>query len=774
MAKRGAARSGGRKRTSRASTKRPSTRRAGATTGEAEQSDRKLDPQLEFLRDTGIGDLSDARSAERFGIERAAPRQSPEVEVLVQFRGEVSELESAGLTVRSVAGDVVTGVVSLDQVDDLAAVGGVERIESARQMYGELDLSLVECRANLVHTGPPGRRGSGVIVGVVDSGIDYTHQCFRKSDGTSRILFIWDQGLTPQAGEVSPAGFGYGVEYSKAQIDAALATANPFASVRHRDVSPMHGTHVAGIAAGDGSPAGQGRPAFTFVGVAPEADIIVVANRSSGTEGLGTSANTLDGVNYVYQRAGTLGKAAAVNMSLGDNLGPHDGTSLLERGLDNLLGAPRRAFVKSAGNAGADDIHAQGVVGTGATVDVSFNIGPGDNSPEQMDLWYEGADTFRVSIVNPAGNATGVVNVGTASNFTLAGGNQVRIDHRNNDPFNGDKRIFMTLTRGTAATIMAGNWRIRLVSVASPSGGRFDAWIQRGLQIARFLAPHVNNAMTISTPGTAAEVITAASYITRGSGVGSLSTFSSRGPTRDGRRAPTIAAPGQAIFSAFGHSTGDAYQSMSGTSMAAPHVTGAIALMFQKNKERTQEQIRQCLESTARSDAQTGPVPNTAWGAGKMDVNGAVDCVPTPRSVATLTCPSAVTICPSTTTRCPSVTVACISVPVTNCPSAVVVCPSVTVICASAAACPSVPVQTCPVPSAVVACPSIVCPSPICGPGIPGGPGGPIIPGGPGGPVVTPVGPGGPGGGGIAAPQETSQLPAAGYFEYDESSFDRG
>ena len=760
MAKRGVGRSGSRRSAAKKSAvRRPTARKRAAASrgaeeeslarGESQAGQRKLDPQLEYLRDTGVDELGDAATIERFGVERRGARRgaSPVVEVLVQFRGDVAQLEAAGLTVRSVAGDVVTGVVPLDQVDDLAAVPSVERIESARQMYGELDLSIVETRANIVHTGPPGRRGSGVIVGVVDSGIDFTHHCFRRSDGTSRILFIWDQSLTPQAGETSPAGFGYGVEYSKAQIDAALAAANPFTTVRHRDVSPMHGTHVAGIAAGDGSPAGQGRPAFTFVGVAPEADIIVVANRSSGAEGLGTSANTLDGVNYIYQRAATLGKAAAVNMSLGDNLGPHDGTSLLERGLNNLLGGKGRAFVKSAGNAGADDIHAQGNVGTGATVDVSFNIGPGDNTPEQIDLWYEGADTFRASLVDPAGNATGIVNVGAVGNFTLTGGNSVRIDHRNNDAFNGDKRIFLTIGRGTAATIRAGNWRIRLVSVASPSGGRFDAWIQRGNMIARFLAPHVNNNMTISTPGTASEVITAASYVTRGAGVGSLSSFSSRGPTRDGRRAPTIAAPGQAILSAFGHSSGDPYQSMSGTSMAAPHVTGAIALMFQKNKDRTQDEIRQCLESTARNDAQTGPVPNTAWGAGKMDVNGAVNCVPSPRSV-TFACPSVVSICPSVTVGCQSVASPCISVPLANCPSVVVVCPSTTVTCTSVVGCPSVPRQTCPIPSATVPCPSVVCPSIACG--------------------------GGGGGGGreLAAPEASPQVPPEGYFEYDEASFD--
>src|SRR5690606_36379248 len=133
--------------------------------------------------------------------------------------------------------------------------------------------------------------------------------------------------------------------------NAALAGADPFNAIRHRD-SGGHGTHVAGIAAGDGSAAGQGQPAFTFVGVAPEADLIIVKVGGGGTEGLGTSANALDAVNYCYQRAQALDRPIAVNMSLGDNLGPHDGTSLLERGLDNLLGGPGRAFVKSAGNVG--------------------------------------------------------------------------------------------------------------------------------------------------------------------------------------------------------------------------------------------------------------------------------------------------------------------------------------------------------------------------------------------------------------------------------------
>ncbi|HEV2811742.1 MAG TPA: S8 family peptidase [Solirubrobacteraceae bacterium] len=600
-------------------------------------STQKLDPQLVFLQEQKARALPELAETGMFAllasVEGEETKGPAEASVLIQYDGDPAALAKAGYQVRTVAGDVVTATLPVRALGDLAGMEGVVAVEGARPMLTELDLAVPESRANVVHTGPPGHRGSGVIVGIADTGVDWRHDNFRRGDGTSRIISIWDQSLAPQGGETSPAGFGYGVEYSQAQINAALAGTG---NVRHVDDGSGHGTHVTGIAAGDGSAAGQNRPAGTFVGLAPESEIIVVAVGAGAGRGLGDSARALDAVAYVFQRAATLNRPAVVNMSLGDNVGPHDGTSLLERGLDNLLGGQGRAFVKSAGNAGGGGIHAGGTVAPGGTQTVGFVVQANDTSAETLDIWYEGPDRFGVRVTEPGGPATATVTPNNTQTINLANGNRVFVDSRLNDPNNGDNRIFMTISAGTAATIEAGTWTFTLVGT-QVTNGRFDAWIQRGNRIASFVAPHESRRLTLSTPGTAQKVITAGNYITRGAGVGNLAASSSRGPTRDGRAAPDVAAPGTTIISARAAAgTADRYVGMGGTSMAAPHITGAIALMLQQNRALTQQQIKECLRSTARADAFTGTTPNDEWGAGKLDVAAAFACVAGPKVITTL------------------------------------------------------------------------------------------------------------------------------------------
>jgi subtilisin family serine protease len=615
----------------------------------------KTDPGLRFLADqkkTALRALADEAA---FTFE-AATGQPATATVLLQFQGDLSAIEAAGFKTRSFAGDVATGEIELAQLGALEGLDSVVRMEVSRVLQRELDLAIPESRVDSVHTGPPGHRGAGVVVGIIDSGIDYTHEAFRRSDGTSRILAIWDQGLAPQAGESNPANFSYGVEYQKSAIDTALTSPNPLTVVRHQDLQipndGFHGTHVAGISAGDGSVAGQSRPAFTFVGVAPEADIVVVANtrgRAAGERGLGDSADTLDAIRYIFDLAASLGRPAVVNQSQGDNIGPHDGTSLLERGIDNLLGGPGRAMVKSAGNEGVQNRHASSTLTAGVPQSVSFAVPANQGTPVTIDLWYGGPDRFDISITPPNGVAGAAVSPGSSTTVALANGNQAFVDSDLNDPGNGDNRIFVVLSRGGNATVQAGTWSITIQGT-TVTLGQWDAWIQRDAR-GQFLPPFQNPARTVSVPGTAREVITAGSYVTRGAGVGSISSFSSLGPTRDGRQAPTVAAPGQVLMAPQPASTGDTYGLMQGTSMAAPVVTGTVALLLQKNPSLTQTQVRDCLTSTARPDAFTGTTPNNAWGAGKLDANAAFGCVPGP-AVSTIAPPGPVTVSPP----CPPVT----------------------------------------------------------------------------------------------------------------------
>ena len=594
----------------------------------------KIDSQLRFLQQEPQDNLAALEALGRFAVE-AAEEPSPKATVLVQYTGDLADIEERGFESRTVAGDVATGVVELDKLDEIVALDSVVKVESSRPMDSELDLSLPEVRANLVHTGPPGFRGTGVIVGIIDSGIDFTHESFRGVGGASRITAIWDQNLTPTGNESSPSGFTYGVEYTKADIDEALAASNPFSVVRHRDQDTLsgHGTHVAGIAAGDGSVEGNGQPAFTFVGVAPEAEIIVVANRpETSAFGIGDSASTLDAVAYIFNKASSLRKPVVINQSQGDNLGPHDGTSLLERGIDNLLGEPGRAMIKSAGNAGSDRIHASGTVASGEPETVQFVVPPNDSTTDAFDIWYPGADRFDIEIVPPDGNTSDVVTPGTTTTLNLPNENRVFVGSVLNDPNNNDNRIFILLLPGSRPAVQQGTWAFALHGT-SVSDGRFDAWIQRGPPIPRFVGPHLDNSRTISVPGTSSEVISVASYITKGPGAGNISSFSSRGPTRDGRRQPQITAPGQQIMSMRAPnimSGSDRYHLLQGTSMAAPHVTGIVALMLQKNNGLTQSQISDCLTRTAHSDGFTQAVPNDTWGHGKVDAQASFGLCPEP------------------------------------------------------------------------------------------------------------------------------------------------
>lgn len=571
--------------------------------------------------------------------ERKASGSDSPIRVTVRFTGNPEALRTAGLAIRSIESNIAIGETTYADLERLAALNEVVTIEGDKPMRLHLNVSVPQIHGDVVRAAPLSLTGAGVIVGVVDTGIDIFHHSFRRPDDSSRVLSIWDQTITAGAGEHPPAGFPKGVELSAADI--ALGLAHPDLQFHSVDDNG-HGTHVAGIAAGNGSQAGgtagdlvDCHRANTFIGVAPEADLIIV--KTTGSE-----IDNADGVNYVFQRATALGKPAVVNISLGYEIGAHDGSSDLETRIDGYLGGAGRAVVVAAGNDADKGIHVLKPVNANATITLTFTVPANDQVTDEFDLWYDGGARLRFTLTPPSPAAAyASVNPADPSGFLgggPAGGDRVWASSTVNHPTNGRHRIHFTIAPAAAgAAIRAGDWTIRLQETAG-SATSVTAWIdlQPRDKNPAFDAADREPTQTITIPGTARNVITVGAYdpVDDPSGVFNRADFSSRGPTVDGRRKPDICAPGVGIRAPRSKERSvwyccdcclGFYIALNGTSMAAPHVTGVAALMLQRNRTLTYDQIRQHIWDSGRApDPITGPtLPNSDWGYGMVDAQTA-------------------------------------------------------------------------------------------------------------------------------------------------------
>lgn len=644
-----------------------------------------LDPRLRSLLATATHQRNE-RSTGEPGARTAQPLPD-RVGVLVKFTGEVDDLRNAGLSPNSVIGNpqvqfrIATGTIELERVEALAAVPHVIKVELGRPLQRELDVSVEEIKARPLHKATPSLTGRGVVIGVIDSGIDWRHHAFRYSGGDSRVLFLWDQALTPKVKtatdpfqEAAPPEYPtLGVEYTQGQINQALKASKPLDVVRSMDDTAAHGTHVAGIAAGDGSQAGTRQEdnctgANTYIGVAPDAELIVVSN-SMETDALGESQNLADAVHYIFLRASQLdagvGRPCVINISQGDNLGPHDGTSLVEQAIDlELLFNPGRAVVKSAGNEGTANHHAMGTVpASPGTLPITFSVVAGDSTRRFMECWYHGSGSLDVTLTGPGVGAptSPVVHPGDpplVPPFVLnpaapaAAQATAIITSSVADPDNLDNHILIELVPPAGGSLPAGAYTLTFANTR-PAAEEVHCWLNRagggeGVNDVPRFTSNVTASHTISIPGTSNTVITVGNYaaeeFTSKSGVktekGDLFPSSSRGPKRTGGMKPDIAAPGVAVTAARAGSHGGCccdccytfYVDKNGTSMAAPHVAGVIALMLQKNKGLDHLDIRNALTTTARAPGVTpAPVlPDNDWGFGKVDASAAVAAVPAP------------------------------------------------------------------------------------------------------------------------------------------------
>lgn len=581
--------------------------------------------------------------------------------ILTKFDGDRSELHELGLKVSAQIGSIYALEGTTAQIKLLLDLPGLQFAEGERYFQNQNDIAVELIMADMA-TQQFGLTGRGVLVGIIDTGIDWEHEDFRNSDGTTRIKYLLDLSSLSKASATAGTTARGGTVYTESQINRALLgnthiNSNDFVG---------HGSHVAGIAAGNGMGTGGSIPSGKYAGVAPEADLIIV--KATSTTGTNYDLNDLvTSLAFIDSIATLLGQPYVANLSIGSQSGAHDGTNLEELAIDELVGTgkPGKAVVVSAGNDRETQIHVSETFSpTEDTHRISFEIPEytaqdgTQNDYVLFEVWYPGSATMNVSINTPKNHTYGPVYANEYwGDATQEGTIYIENAEGGANSLNGDKQMLIQLYDYNADTPPAkGSWEIIIKGIY----GTYDLWMN-GNTINAQISSQTTISNLISTPGTAQNAITVGSFVSKkrwenyyGNIVGyditisELSSYSSPGPTRDGRLKPEISAPGQEIASTFSSAAEPgsaasvftpAYDEpdkvfilrdnkhgiLHGTSMAAPFVTGAVALLLERNPQLDAAQIKEILTSSARSDSYTGSVPNYDFGFGKLDVLSAIN-----------------------------------------------------------------------------------------------------------------------------------------------------
>lgn len=548
----------------------------------------------------------------------------------------LGDIEDLGININRVIGDIAIARIPLSKIESIANIEGIDRIEMGTPIFSTLNDVRIENGVDLLHNAyniPSSYTGKGVIVGIIDQGMQLDHINFYNSNGELRIKRYWNQ--TDTSG-MPPNGYDYGSEYT---------TQSEIETVKYDTDNGTHAIHVAGIAAG-------GYKGCDYYGIATESDIVFVSY-----DGYSTSIS--DAISYIYDYASEVGKPAVINLSIGSFIGPRDGTSDFDVIADELQG-DGKILVGAAGNSGKDNCHASKTISSYSDsfktfMPCSYNLYNYTSQNIDYVEIYGNANTnlnVKLSLYNKTTNSyvsqssTVYSMFGSSTTYTLNEGIVGTIEVYSETMPDTRKPHVLIVKSLTQAS---DNYAVE-ISVTSSKGNTIHVWSYRDTFEGYGFTTHTSgdSQYTISEiGGTGNRITTVGSYVNKpsfGGIVGSISSTSSKGPTADGRQKPDVTAPGEGVVSSFSNSYNIAQSSyykpyldlgtkvtsngetyyygiMTGTSMAAPVVTGIVATWLQARPTLSPEDIKDIIIKTSTIDEFTGDISQTRniWGCGKID-----------------------------------------------------------------------------------------------------------------------------------------------------------
>lgn len=544
-------------------------------------------------------------------------RDDKEWELIVKYSGTLNELREIGIQVVELSNEFAILTVPESLVERLADFPQIEYVEKPKRLFFQAANGRRVSCVPPVQNPPFSLFGSGVLVAIIDSGIDYTNPDFRNDDGTTRIRNLWDQTIMGNP----PEGYLIGTEFTREQIDEAIK--QPTVPMRMQIVPSVdvsgHGTSVAGIAAGNG----RGSRGRIYRGVATQSELLVVKLGNPREEGFPRTTELMQAIDYVVRKALFYKQPVAINISFGNTYGSHDGTSLLERFIEDIANIWKSVICIGTGNEGRSAGHKAGIVRENEETVIQLAVQ--EQEPAlNLQIWKAYYDIMDISFVSPSGERIGPIQEVLGTQRFSVGNTELLLYYGEPSPYSTAQEIYVDFLP-KEVYINSGIWEIVLTPRKIISGN-YAMWLPSENVLnpgTAFLFPTETGTLTI--PSTASRTIGVGAYDAL---TFSYVDFSGRGQRGAGRLSkPDIVAPGVNVTAP---TTSGTYASFSGTSFATPFVTGGAALMMEWGiiKENDPylygEKVKAYMQRGARPLPGFTEYPNPQVGYGALCVRDSI------------------------------------------------------------------------------------------------------------------------------------------------------